>query len=157
MQAKSKILESGASRFDFAVTVSIIAILAWILLTSLNSMQKQIESVILDTDVTNLRWELRAAWAHRNVTGQPAGISELEGANPMRLLAELPQNYIGEYAQTPDATAVWYFDTHGKRLVYIFRDGHQARLKLASTANLGEAPRGSIGGVDLIFETQSKQ
>lgn len=157
MRAKSKTPESGASRFDFAVTVSIIAILASILLYSLNSTQKQIESTMLDTDVANLRWELRAAWAHRNVIGQSLGINEIEGANPMRLLAERPQNYIGEYAQTPDATSVWYFDTQSKRLVYVFRDGRQVRLRLASTANLGEAPRGAIGGVDLVFDSQSQQ
>jgi hypothetical protein len=157
MKAKPKTLESGASRFDFSVTVSIIAILASILLYSLGRTQRQIESAMLDTDVTNLRWELREAWAHRNVIGQSVGVNEIVGTNPMRLLAYRPQNYIGEYAQAPDATSVWYFDTHNKRLVYVFRDGHQARLRLASTANLGEAPLGAIGGVDLVFDSRSER
>lgn len=151
-------LESGASRFDFAVTVSIIGILASVMLYSLNRTQKQIEAAMLDTEVTNLRWELRAEWAHRNVTGRSLASREIDNANPMRLLSERPQNYLGEHAGVPQyAQSIWYFDTSDKRLVYVFSDGRQARYRLANTASLGRASPGAIGGMDLVPDSLDRQ
>ncbi|MDO9048567.1 MAG: hypothetical protein Q7U66_12640 [Methylobacter sp.] len=153
MKPKTKTSQSGASRFDFAISVSVIAILASILLFSLNRAQSQVEMVTMETDLTNMRWGLRELWSHRNATGQALASSEIENANPLRLLSDQPKNYSGEYAETPsDAQAAWYFDTKAKRLVYIFSDGHQARYRLTGTAKLNRASLGAMGGMDLVLE-----
>ena len=144
---------AGAGRFDFAVSLCVIMILASVLLHKLNQVQSEIEAVMLDTEVTNLRWGLREAWAHHNVIGQPFSIDQIENTNPMLLLLERPPTYIGEYAKAPrNAKSVWYFDTNKKRLVYLFKDGGRASYRLASTASLGRAPIGSIGGMDLVAD-----
>ncbi|HEY8096591.1 MAG TPA: hypothetical protein VIE65_10955 [Methylobacter sp.] len=148
-----KTSQTGSSLFDFAVTSSIIVILAAILLFSLNRAQSQAEAVVMETDLTHMRWGLRELWAHRNAIGQSIGGSEIENTNPLRLLNERPKNYSGEFAETPPgAQATWYFDTKAKRLVYVFSDGQQARYRLASTAGLNRASLGAIGGMDLVLD-----
>ena len=108
---------------------------------------------MMETDVANMRWELRELWAHRNATGQSFVVSEIDNANPLRLLNERPKNYSGEYAETPpDAQSAWYFDTKAKRLVYVFSDGHQLRYRLTGTAKLNRASLGAMGGIDLVLE-----
>jgi type II secretory pathway pseudopilin PulG len=150
---KSKILQSGASRFDFAISISIIAILASVLLFSLSRAQNQAEAVAMETDLTNMRWGLRELWAHRNATGQSLAGSEIDNANPLRLLGDQPKNYSGEYDRTPqDVQSAWYFDTKAKRLVYVFSDGQQVRFRLTSTAPLNQASRGMMGGIDLVLD-----
>jgi hypothetical protein len=146
-------VQAGASRFDFAVSISLIAMLAALLLVSLNRAQSQAEAVTMETDVANMRWGLRELWAHRNAIGQSLDISEIDSANPLQLLNERPKNYSGEYAQTPaGAQAVWYFDSKAKRLVYVFSDGRQVRYRLTGTAKLNRASLGAVGGIDLVLD-----
>jgi len=55
----------------------------------------------------------------------------------MKLLAERPDTYAGEYAAAdPDAVApgVWYFDTKDRHLVYIVRFPEQFVTSLAGRA-----------------------
>lgn len=153
MKPKNQTAQSGASRFDFAVSISIFAILVSILLLNLNRAQRQVEQVTMESDVANLRWGLRELWAHRNATGQTLVASEIDNANPLRLLNEHPKNYSGEYAETPpEVQAAWYFDTKAKRLVYVFSDGHQVRYRLTGTAKLNRASLGAMGGIDLVLD-----
>ncbi|MGZ5028216.1 MAG: hypothetical protein ACXV9T_13625, partial [Methylobacter sp.] len=137
-----------SSLFNFAITNGIIAILVFTVLSNVDRAQRQVEVSMMETDVANIRWELRELWAHRNATGQSISGSEMDDANPLRLLNERPENYSGEYAETPPgAESIWYFDTKAKRLVYVFSDGHQARYRLTSSAKLNRASLGAMGGI----------
>lgn len=142
-----------ASLFNFAVTNGIIAIMMLIVLANINRAQTHVEVSMMETDVANIRWQLRELWAHRTATGQSIAGSEIENANPLQLLDERPKNYSGEFADTPpDAHAIWYFDTKAKRLVYVFKDGQQQRYRLVSTIGRNRASLGAIGGIDLVLE-----
>ncbi len=141
----------SAHRFNFAITLCVIAILATLLLYYLNKAQNDIENVILETEVNNLRLGLAEAWVHKSVTNQPISIDALENSNPMLLIAEKPENYIGERLDAPKTDkAVWYFDTRKKQLVYVFNDGHQARYRLVSTSGQANASLLAIGGLGLV-------
>lgn len=108
---------------------------------------------MMETDVANIRWELRELWAHRNATGQSITGSEIDDVNPLRLVNERLKNYSGEYAETPPgAESIWYFDTKAKRLVYVFSDGRQVRYRLTGAAKLNRASLGAMGGIDLLLE-----
>ncbi len=144
---------AAASLFNFAIANGIIAILVFLVLSNADRAQRQVEESMMETDVANIRWELRELWTHRNATGQSISASEIDDVNPLRLVNERPKNYSGEYAETPpDAESVWYFDTKAKRLVYVFSDGHQVRYRLTGTAKLNRASLGAVGGIDLILE-----
>jgi hypothetical protein len=144
---------AASGLFNFAISNAIIGILAFIVLSNINRAQSQVELSMMETDVANIRWELRELWAHRTATGQSIAGSEIDDANPLRLVNERPKNYSGEYAQTPPgAESVWYFDTKAKRLVYVFSDGHQMRYRLTGSAKLNRASLGAMGGIDLVLE-----
>jgi hypothetical protein len=153
MKPKTSRAQTGASRFDFAVSITMIAMLAALLLVSLNRAQSQAEVLAMEADVANMRWGLRELWAHRNAIGQSLDIGEIDNANPLQLLNDRPKNYSGEYAHTPaGAQSVWYFDSKTKRLVYVFSDGRQVRYRLTGTAKLNRASLGAVGGIDLVLE-----
>jgi hypothetical protein len=142
-----------SSLFNFAISCSIIAILIFTVLTNLNRAQSQVEMSMMETDVANMRWGLREMWTHRIASGQSVAASEIDNANPLRLINERPENYSGEYASTPPgAKSIWYFDTSAKRLVYVFSDGRQLRYRLTGTPNPNRASLGAIGGIDLVLE-----
>jgi len=139
----------GTRRFEFFVALCVIAILATGLLYALNQAQGEIEKATQNTALNNLRLELMEVWVHKTMTNQAADIETLKGSNPMRLLADKPNNYIGELAQAPsDNQAIWYFDIQKKRLIYVFNDGRQAAYMLA-----GSAP--ALRGLDLILDVKN--
>lgn len=139
--------------FNFAISNSVIVILAGLLLLNIDWVQRQVEASMMETDVANIRWGLREMWAHRNASGQALDIGAIEDSNPLRLINEPPKNYSGEHDRMPaGAASVWYFDTKARRLVYVFRDGRQARFRLTGTAGLKRASLGAVGGLDLISE-----
>lgn len=151
MKLKITAPQFSAGRFDFVISISIIVLLAFILLFSLSRTQSQIESVMMEADLSNMRWGLRELWAHRNAIGQSLADSEINNANPLRLLSDRPNNYIGEYEKIPpDARSIWYFDSKAQRLVYVFSDGHPLRYRLTRIARLNRASLGAIGGIDLM-------
>ncbi len=153
MMKPNKPQQCGASRFDFAISVSVIALLATALLFALIYAQNQVEAITMETDLVNMRWGLRELWSHRNATGQSLTVSEIDNANPIKFLNDQPENYRGEYAETPpDAQSIWYFDTKTQRLVYVFSDGHQLRYRLTGTAKLDRASLGAMGGIDLVLD-----
>lgn len=153
MKLKIKILQSGASRFDFAISICIIAILVTSLLFSLNRAQNQVEAVTMETDLVNMRWGLRELWAHRNATGQSLAVNEIDNANPLKFLNDQPKNYTGEYTETPPgAQSIWYFNTKAQRLIYVFSDGHQLSYRLTGTAKLDRASLGAMGSIDLVLD-----
>lgn len=143
----------GATRFDFAVSICVIAALASLLLFSLNRAQNQVESVMMDTDLANMRWQLRELWAHHNATSQSLSSKEISDTNPLRLLTDHPKNYLGESSNIPAGIRpAWYFDTTSKRLVYLFSDDRQIRYRLTNTTAMNRASVGAIGGMDLLPE-----
>jgi len=138
-------------RFDFAVTLTVIAILATLLLGYLNKAQNDIEKVIVETELNSLRLSLAEYWVDKSLKNQSIDSEALKNSNPMLLIAERPENYIGEFSEAPsDGKEVWYFDTKKKQLIYVFNDGYQARYRLSSTARQAKASLLTVGGLDLV-------
>ncbi len=141
----------SARRFDFAVTLTVIGILASLLLGYLNKAQHEIERLIVETELNSFRLSLAEAWVHKSVNNQPINGKVLQDSNPMLLVAEKPEHYIGELSKAPsNHKEVWYFDTTKKQLIYVFNDGHQARYRFIKTAGLAKASLLTVGGLDLV-------
>jgi hypothetical protein len=138
-------------RFDFAVTLTVIGILATLLLGYLNKAQNDIEKVIVDTELNSVRLSLAEYWVDKNLKNQSIDSQALKDSNPMLLIAERPENYIGEFSEAlSNKKEVWYFDTAKKQLIYVFNDGHQARYRFSSTAGQAKASLLTVGGLDLM-------
>jgi hypothetical protein len=138
-------------RFDFAVTLTVIGILATLLLGYLNKVQNDIEKVIVETELNNLRLSLAESWVHKSVKNQLIDNKVLKDSNPMLLVNEKPENYIGEFSEAPsNKKEIWYFDTTKKQLIYIFNDGQKARYRLSISAGQTKASLLTAGGLDLV-------
>jgi type II secretory pathway pseudopilin PulG len=138
-------------RFDFAVTLTIIGILATLLLGYLNKAQQDIEKLMVETELNSLRLSLAEAWVHRSINNQSIDSAALQGSNPMLLVAEKPKNYIGEFSKAPSQSKdIWYFNTTKKQLIYVFNDGSQASYRFSKTAGQARASLLTVGGLDLV-------
>lgn len=151
MSAKLPRHAPSTHRFDFAVTLTVIGILATLLLGYLNKAQNDIEKVIVETELNSLRLSLAEHWVDESLKNQSIKSEVLKNGNPMLLIAERPDNYIGEFSEVPsNKKEVWYFDTRKQQLIYVFNDGSQARYRLSSTAGQAKASLLTVGGLDLV-------
>jgi hypothetical protein len=124
-------------KFEFMVVICVIGLFATWLLHSLNKAQTEIEQIVLNTQLNNMRLELLEAWTHKNLMHETVNIEAFKDSNPIRLIATKPSNYIGERAITSrDMTNIWYFDTRNKRLTYVYNDGREAAYILACRAGV---------------------
>lgn len=141
----------GMSCFEFTISLSLFAISVFMLLLALGSVIEKAEELVLNNEVTNLRWQLRETWAHNNATGKKLNLSNIENTNPMNLIAELPGNYLGEYPETPSSAKYnWYFNTNNKRLVYVLANGKEYYFQITRGYKLRKASIGAVGGMDLV-------
>jgi hypothetical protein len=142
---------SSAHRFDFTVTLIVIGVLATLLLGYLNKAQHDIERLIVETELNSMRLSLAEAWLHKSVNNQSIDSAALQNSNPMLLMAEKPENYIGELSEAPsNKKEIWYFDITKKQLTYVFNDGSQAMYKFRKTAGQTKASLLTVGGLDLV-------
>ncbi len=151
MRANSSRHAPSKHRLDFAVTLTVIGILATLLLGYLNKVQHDIERLIVETELNSFRLSLAEAWVHKSISNQSIDSATLQNSNPMLLMADKPENYIGELSGAPSTKKeIWYFDTTKKQLIYVFNDGNLARYSLSKTAGQAKASLLTVGGLDLI-------
>jgi hypothetical protein len=116
----------GFSRFEFAVTATIVALLALVFLQRILYYQEEAERAQVRHLIGDLRTVLRMKTAELEVHSRGAEQALLAGQNPMEWLPEKPPNYLGEF-YAPAADDVdrgnWYFDLKKRELVYVLRHG----------------------------------
>jgi general secretion pathway protein G len=115
----------GFSLLELAVVVSIIAVLATVALARLWALQVDAERVAMEQVLGILRSAIGMKVAESVVRNRVASIADLEGSNPMDLLAETPGNYLGVLNGANPASidrGNWYFDATDRVLVYRVRN-----------------------------------
>ncbi|NIR58086.1 MAG: prepilin-type cleavage/methylation domain-containing protein [Gammaproteobacteria bacterium] len=114
----------GFSLLELAVVTCLVAILATIGLYKIWELRVAAERAGVMHVVGSIRSALGIEIAHRVAESRVGTIPELDGTNPMDLLAQRPRTYIGEHADpTPGRIAPgrWYFDATAGALVYRVR------------------------------------
>jgi type II secretory pathway pseudopilin PulG len=166
--------DRGFTLFEFGIVIAIMAVLGGAMISRTYTQNKngevetgqqgqgyqaQAERAQVATIVGALRSALHLRISKMMTTGQERNIPSVVDENPMRWLAEVPSNYIGEYF-SPKTTELplesWYYDKKNKTLVYLFNHGRNAknpdadivRYKLKVLADDG-GNRNSVAGVVL--------
>jgi len=141
----------GLWRLDFSVTIIAIIALIYFFLNIFNALQINIERENVNKQVQNFRLSLTESWLSRNIAHKNANIISFENTNPMLLITELPNNYVGDLEKTPqDQKSVWFYHTKMQQLIYILSNGEIIRYQFAKT-NRGSASVGlPNGGLDLM-------
>lgn len=125
-----------------------------IVASELASLRKQIQLASHKAVVSEMRAALIEVWVARHLRTSSSEMQALAGDNPIRLLPEPPEGYLGEFNVAPeDMENVWFFNTHTQCLVYVFDENEQLAYKLKSTAGLPAAAVGMIGGLDLVRDS----
>jgi prepilin-type N-terminal cleavage/methylation domain-containing protein len=117
--------ERAFSLLELVIVIVIVSLLMVVAVDRLVRLRFEAERVMVESMLAGLRSALYIEFAGAAVRGRTgAAAAEAAGSNPMKLLAERPDTYAGEYAAAdPDAVAPgsWYFDTKERALVYVVR------------------------------------
>jgi len=141
----------GNGKLNFTVSIILISFLIIFLLNKLTEIRDSVEVQNVETEVKYLRLGLAEMWLTRNIAHKNTNISAFENTNPMLLIAERPEKYIGELAHTPqDKKSVWFYDTHSNQLVYVFNNGKKQYYRLVKSQPGSKINRMPTGGLDLV-------
>ncbi len=116
----------GATRYEFAIAVIIVAILGGILLQRVVYYQEQAELVAVEQVATALRLALRLRMDELHARPRAGEAPRLADENPMNWLSSKPKNYLGEYYAPISGQLEqgnWYYDKADKTLVYLLNKG----------------------------------
>ena len=131
-------------KYEFAVLVVIIAVLALLLMGALQRAGGEFEEASVQSEVAAMRIELLDWVAHRETYGGKLP----ESRNPVVWIGRQPEGYVGELDEAPSQPAVWYYDKKQQLLVYRFRSGREARFRLVVGAEAAGVPA-ALAGVAL--------
>ncbi len=116
--------QPGFTLLELAIVVCIICVLTVFAIDKIWALRTEAERAAVAQIVGALRSALGIETARRFVREGLPSVSELEGSNPMDLLAQRPNGYVGE-TDAPDPAAYsggdWYFDTGDGTLSYKVR------------------------------------
>lgn len=120
-----------ASRWlSFAVSATVIAALAAVLLDSLAEIEEHAEAMMVDVTLRNMRTGLMVAKGEAIIAGREDGIAAWAGRNPVDWLAGPPGGYEGLCGGTASpAAGGWCFDATKRELRY--RPRNDRRLRIA--------------------------
>ena len=146
-QSRAQALDVDTRRprkYEFAILVAIIGILAVVLIGALDRIRERFEEAVVQTEAAAIRVELLDRLAHRESVGGKLP----ESRNPVRWIARQPEAYVGELDSAPSARGVWYFDRQREELVYRFRSSREARFRLVRGMEAANV-QGGLAGVGL--------
>ena len=131
--------QHGFTFLEMTLVVIFVMVLYVVAMDRLMPLRGDAEAAAAATIVGASRSALGLEVAARILDAGPDSVVALEGTNPMRLLTEVPDNYLGEVsgvdpANLPDGH--WYFDLGSRELVYLVRFGQYFRTELPGPPRL---------------------
>ena len=117
--------QAGLSIFEVTLVVILVGILMVIAMEKILRLDVDAERVAMQRMIGQLQSALVIEFADRVVHEGLAATRDMEGINPMSVLAGVPAKYVGEFDEPiPPGVAggEWYFDTGNRTLVYMVRN-----------------------------------
>lgn len=152
MPSKNREAQCGFVRLELIVATLVIAILATILFHALHEAQRQMERMLVETELMTLRTELQIAVASAINRGTQAQLSGWVGRNPFELVDRpSTQQGVGEATLANK----WRWDSATQELVYDSRDGGKVHVRVE--AAMGSVTGWSLGGGLLLTVRKSDE
>lgn len=146
--------QSGAVRLELIVAALILLALLGFFLQRAQELQRNMERMIVDAEVSNLRTALQLAVAASIVRGEELGLGAWERRNPLQLAG---RDEVAGLSPTRSAggaslTTAWQWDATQGALVYHYVDGETLRLRLGRVPLDGREGWALGGGLLLLRE-----
>ena len=121
--ARTQAHNRGFSLFELIIVMVVLALSSGVLFGRIVNYQELAEKSAMENTAGAVRSALAIQVASLVGRGKLDELPKLANINPMNLLAEVPNNYLGEYyGQVDDVQpGSWYFDLQARQLVYLVR------------------------------------
>lgn len=130
---------------------AILVIVSMIVTYEFSSLRHEIWYATHAAQVNEIRAKLIEIWVAHHVSPNALAPSDLVGANPIRLMSEPLQGYVGEFNHPPKALKnAWFFNLKTHCLVHVLGGHEQIGYRLEVIAGMPEAGIGMVGGIDLV-------
>ena len=117
--------KTGFSLLELVIVIIIISFLVTVAIAHLMRLQADAEQVVMESTLGVLRSAIGMKVAEHIVRYDLKGLGKYTHVNPIQLLAEMPNNYLGELKHAEPQhleTGHWYYDTTNVALVYLVRN-----------------------------------
>ncbi len=131
--------QRGFTFFELVVVVLIISILAVVALNYYYKLLVDVERTSMKHDLGVMRSAVSMQVAGHFAAGNMVGLKELISSNPMDLLAEKPNNYLGvisHYQLEEIEKGTWFYDSQGGVLIYLVRNQIYFKTELQGPARI---------------------
>ena len=115
----------GFTRFELAVVVALVALLATVLFSKFQKLTVRAEILQVQGVVGTLRSALSVEVIRSLYLGKQLAANKHDGANAFYVIRDLletyPENYLG-VIETSDNRGAWYDDKNSQELVYVIKN-----------------------------------
>jgi prepilin-type N-terminal cleavage/methylation domain-containing protein len=121
----SRSKQGGFTFLELVVVITIISVLGVVALNRYYKLLVDVERTSMEHDLGVMRSAISMQFAGYYVAGNLAGLGKLVDSNPMDLLAETPNNYLGviSHYQIEDIEkGSWFYDSKEQTLIYLVRN-----------------------------------
>jgi general secretion pathway protein G len=114
----------GFTLIELLVVISVVAVTFGVALDRLTRYQELAERTAMEQNLAAINVAVTMKFAALVTSSRTADTEKMVGSNPAKLMARLPENYLGEF-YTPDAATLpkesWHYDLRSGDLVYVPR------------------------------------
>jgi general secretion pathway protein G len=112
----------GFTLIELLVVISVVAVTFGVALDRLTRYQELAERTAMEQNLAAINVAVTMKFAALVTSSRTADTEKMVGSNPAKLMARLPENYLGEF-YTPDAATLpkesWHYDLRSGDLVYV--------------------------------------
>ncbi|HEX9395856.1 MAG TPA: type II secretion system protein [Burkholderiales bacterium] len=129
----------GFTLIELLVVISVVALTFGVALDRLTRYQELAERTAMEQNLAAINIAVTMKFAALVTSGRAVQIEDDVGSNPAKLMARMPENYLGEL-YSPDPASVpkesWYYDLHSGDFVYVPARTRYLTIPKESAGNL---------------------
>ncbi|SDZ90207.1 general secretion pathway protein G [Desulfuromusa kysingii] len=121
----AKVKQRGFTFLELVIVITVISVLGFVALNRYYQLLVDVERTSMEHDLGVMRSAISMQVAGHYVAGNMTGLKKLVDSNPMELLSEKPNNYLGvisHYRIEDIEKGSWFYDSKEQALIYMVRN-----------------------------------